>query len=153
MILENKQTRQFVIREILINQSISNQNKLRIALKKHGFKVTQATLSRDLKELGVSRFSTQEGAKYIPQQSESIKILRPLIGEEVVAIKNNEALIVVVTLPGCASVVGEYVDVQKNPDIIGTIAGDNTLMVIPSSVKKINSVMTFLKEKLIEGKE
>lgn len=152
MIHENKYARHFAIREILESSTIPSQDKLRKELQKQGFKVTQATLSRDLKELGVSRSPSNQGTKYVAQQPESVRSLAPLIGEEVVLIHGNENIIVVITLPGCASVVGEYIDVQKSPDIIGTIAGDNTLLVIPSSVKKISKVSKFLKEKLIEGK-
>jgi len=152
MIQENKQTRHFVIKQILQSRSIPNQNKLRLELKKEGIRVTQATLSRDLKELGVSRFSSSNGSKYVSQQSSAIQALRPLIRKEVVFIKPNENLIVMGTLPGCASVVGEFLDSQKNKDIIGTIAGDNTLLIIPSSVRKIKTVIKFLEEKLTEGR-
>jgi transcriptional regulator of arginine metabolism len=61
-------------------------------------------------------------------------------------------MIVVQTLPGCASIVGEFLDIQPHPDIIGTVAGDNTLLVIPASQKKTTHVLQFLKDKLIEGK-
>jgi len=152
MIQENKQSRHFVIKEILESKSIANQDKLRIELKKQGYKVTQATLSRDLKELSISRFSSKNGAKYVSQPKSAIQILRPLIGEEVLSINANECLIVITTLPGCASVVGEFIDSQQNKDIIGTIAGDNNLLVIPGSIKNIKSIINYLKIKLIEGK-
>ena len=61
-------------------------------------------------------------------------------------------MIVVRTLPGCANTVGEFLDTQNNPGIIGTLAGDNTLLVIPESQKKTKELLTFLKDKLIEGK-
>jgi transcriptional regulator of arginine metabolism len=69
-----------------------------------------------------------------------------------VAIRANENLIVVQTLPGCASIVGEFLDIQPHPEIIGTVAGDNMLLVVPSSQKKTQHVVQFLKHKLIEGK-
>jgi len=153
MIQENKQSRHFAIKQILESRSIPSQNKLRIELKKQGIKVTQATLSRDLKELGVSRSPSGNGSKYVSQQTPAIQALRPLIGEEIVFINANENLIVIGTLPGCANVVGEFIDSQKSKDIIGTIAGDNTLLIIPSSVKKMKSIIKFIKQKLIEGKE
>ncbi|MFI5145225.1 MAG: arginine repressor, partial [Ignavibacteria bacterium] len=119
--MENKNNRHFVIKEILNKDAIPNQEKLRIELKKRGFKVTQATLSRDLKELGVSRFTSSNGSKYVPQKNETVKALSGFIAGEIVSIKSNESAIVIATLPGCANVIGEYIDVQRNPEIIGTI--------------------------------
>jgi transcriptional regulator of arginine metabolism len=60
-------------------------------------------------------------------------------------------MIVIRTLPGCANVVGEFIDTLNSKDIIGTLAGDNTLLVIPVSQKKTAHVIKFLKEQLIEG--
>jgi transcriptional regulator of arginine metabolism len=147
-----KQARQYAIKEIINSKAISNQDELRLELKKRGFDVTQATLSRDLKELGVGRVATSDGAKYVLPKESEVQILRPVVGAEVVSITSNENMIVVKTLPGCANVVGEFIDVLKNPDIIGTIAGDNTLLVIPKSQAKTKQLEQLLKQKLIEGK-
>ncbi len=148
----NKHSRHFTIKEIINSKAVPNQDELRLELKRRGHDVTQATLSRDLKELGVGRISTSDGAKYVMPQESEVKILRPVVGAEVVSIQSNESMIVIKTLPGCANVVGEFLDVLKSPDIIGTIAGDNTLLVIPKSQSKTKQLETLLKEKLIEGK-
>ena len=147
-----KHARQFAIKEIIGTTAVASQGGLRLALRKKGFKVTQATLSRDMKELGVSWVSTENGGRYILQPSASeVQILRPLIGPQVLGINANESVIVVRTLPGSASVVAEFLDSHNHPDIIGTIAGDNMLLVIPQSRKKTNALIEFLHEKLIEG--
>ena len=148
-----KHARQFAVREIITEQSISSQDALRIELKKRGFDVTQATLSRDLNELGVSWVSADDGGRYVLQPIAEAKILRPIVGAEILSITSNESIVVVKTLPGCANAVGEFIDVQKHPDIVGTIAGDNTLLVVPASQRRTKQVMKFLREKLIEGKE
>ena len=153
MAQEQKQARYFAIKSILENKTIPSQEKLRLELKKKGFDVTQATLSRDLKKLGINRLSSIGGAKYASYQRSAIRVLKALISEEVNSINSNESIIVVGTLPGCANVVGEFIDSQNNRDIIGTLAGDNTLLVIPSSGKRINSIKKYLKQILIEGKE
>jgi transcriptional regulator of arginine metabolism len=153
MLYENKHSRQFAIKQILGNQPIPNQDKLRKELRKQGYIVTQATLSRDLKELNVSRSSSVKGTQYISRQTDVIQSLKTLIGEEVDSITSNENVIIVRTLPGCASVVGEFIDANKNKDIIGTIAGDNNLLVVPSSVKKTKQILKYLKEILIKGRE
>ncbi|MGA2624728.1 MAG: arginine repressor [Bacteroidota bacterium] len=147
-----KNARQFAIKEIISDKTVSNQDELRLELKKEGFTVTQATLSRDLRELGIGRAMSEEGMRYTIQSASEAQILRPLVGAEVISIHANESVIVVRTLPGCANTVGEFLDTQKNSDIIGTLAGDNTLLVIPQSQKKTKQLLTFLKDKLIEGK-
>ncbi len=146
-----KQARQFAIKEIISSGPVSSQDELRLELRKRGFKVTQATLSRDLKELGVGRVASGNGARYMLQLAAELQILRPLVGAEVLSISANESVIVVHTLPGCANAVGEFLDSLKNPDVIGTIAGDNTLLVLPASQRKTKQVTVFLKEKLSEG--
>jgi transcriptional regulator of arginine metabolism len=148
-----KQARLFAIKEIIATKQIGSQDGLRRELKKRGCNVTQATLSRDMKELGVSRMVSAGRGYYAMQAPVEVQALRPLVNAEVLSIDTNEAMIVVHTLPGCASTVGEFIDVQKHPDIIGTVAGDNTLLVIPGSQRKTNHVMQFLKNKLIEGRE
>lgn len=146
-----KTARLFAIKEILAIRTITSQEDLRRELGKRGFRVTQATLSRDMQELGVSRIAHNGGVKYtIPAASEAAS-LRPIVGAEVVGIDANEFLIVVHTLPGAAHTVGEYVDVQESDDILGTVAGDNTLLVIPASASKTRQVVTYLKHILIEG--
>ena len=148
-----KQARHFSIREIITSRPIANQDELRLELKRRKCQVTQATLSRDLTELGVSRSLSAEGPRYVLQSAMAeVQALKPVVGPQVVSIKANENLIVVQTLPGCANIVGEFLDIQPHPEIIGTVAGDNTLLVIPSSQKKTAHVVQFLKNKLIEGK-
>ncbi len=148
-----KQARHFAIKEIISGSVVSNQDELRHKLKGRGFSVTQATLSRDLKELGVARVSSGDVLKYVIQPAVSeTQILRPLVGAQIVSIRQNEAMIVIRTLPGSASVVAEYLDTLSNADIIGTLAGDNTLLVIPSSQAKTPRVVAFLKHSLIEGR-
>jgi transcriptional regulator of arginine metabolism len=146
-----KQERLFAIKEIISTRSISSQRDLRRELHRRGVEVTQATLSRDMKELGVSRAAGGEKPRYSFASASEVQILRPLVGAEVLSIDANESIIVVRTLPACANTVAEFLDMQRNADIIGTVAGDNTLLVIPRSHKRTQDVMTFLKHKLIEG--
>ena len=147
----SKQARHFAIKEIVSSYDIRNQEELRRELRKRGIDVTQATLSRDLRDLGVGRGIGGQGLKYMLQPEAEVKILRPLVGAEVLSIVANEHMIVVRTLPGCASSVGEYVDVQNHPEILGTLAGDNAVLVIPENQRNVEELVHFLKAKLIEG--
>jgi transcriptional regulator of arginine metabolism len=149
----SKQGRLFAIKEIINTTSIANQAELLRELRKRKFRVTQATLSRDLRELGISRTISGEKGRYTLQPAAEALALKPVVGAQVLSIVANEAMIVIRTLPGCASIVGEFIDIQQHPDILGTVAGDNTLLVIPASQKRVHAVTAHLKENLIEGHE
>jgi transcriptional regulator of arginine metabolism len=149
----DKQSRHYTIREIISARPIFSQDDLRRELRRRGCVVTQATLSRDMKDLGVVRVTTDEGSRYTLQPAAGTQALRPIVGAEVLGIAANENMIVVRTLPGCASTVGEYIDMQKHGAILGTVAGDNTLLVIPASQRQTKIVVEFLKNKLIRGTE
>jgi transcriptional regulator of arginine metabolism len=148
-----RQARHFAIKEILAAGPVASQDELRRRLAKRGCRVTQATLSRDLKVLGVAWIAGAGGGSYSLQPAGEVRALRPLVGAEVVGIQANEGVIVVHTLPGAANTVGEYIDVLRHPEIIGTVAGDNTVLVIPKSQKRTSQIEQYLKNKLIEGTE
>jgi transcriptional regulator of arginine metabolism len=149
----DKQSRHYTIREIISARPIASQDDLRRELRRRGCVVTQATLSRDMKDLGVVRVTTDIGSRYTLQPATGTRALRPIVGAEVLAIAANENMIVVRTLAGAASTVGEFIDMQKHEAILGTVAGDNTLLVIPASQRQTKNVVEFLKNKLIRGKE
>jgi transcriptional regulator of arginine metabolism len=146
-----KGARQFAIKEIISARPIGTQEELRREVGKRGFRVTQATLSRDMHELGVSRVAQGGMQRYVIPPAAGMTALKTLVNAEVVGIDANQSLIVVHTLPGCANTVGEFIDVRHHPDIIGTVAGDNTVLVVPSSSKKTIQVVQYLKNTLIEG--
>ncbi len=148
-----KQERQYTIKEIIATKSIASQNDLSRELRRKGVAVTQATLSRDLRELGVSRVAAVGRSRYALESPAEVQILRPLVGAEVLSIDANETMIVIRTLPACANTVGEFLDGLRSPEIIGTVAGDNTLLVIPRSVRRTQDVLKLLKRKLFEGRE
>lgn len=149
----DKQSRHYTIREIISARPIASQDDLRRELRRRGCVVTQATLSRDMKDLGVVRVTTDEGSRYTLQPAAGTQALRPIVGAEVLAIAANESMIVVRTLPGCANTVGEFIDMMKHEAILGTVAGDNTLLVIPVSHRQTKNVVEFLKNKLIRNRE
>ena len=142
-----KTARQVAIKEILTARPIGSQDELKRELDRRGYTVTQATLSRDLKELGVG-WVTRGGVGQYALSTEPAAALRPIVGAEVTGIAANESLIVLHTIPGAAHTVGEFVDVQQNRDVIGTVAGDNTLLVIPASAAKTTAVVAWLRQVL-----
>lgn len=148
----NKQSRQFAIKQIITHQVIGSQEELCNALLKANFDVTQATLSRDLKDLGIARVNTPEGVRYVLHMESEERRLTPFIGYEIENMDANENLIVIKTLPGRAQGVAEIIDSLHHPFILGTLAGDNTIFVTPASVGKINEVLNLLRELMTEKK-
>ena len=148
----NKQSRQFAIKQIITHQVIGSQEELCNALLKANFDVTQATLSRDLKDLGIARVNTPEGVRYVLHTESEERRLTPFIGYEIENVDANESLIVIKTLPGRAQGVAEIIDSLHHPLILGTLAGDNTIFVTPASVGKIGEVLNLLRELMTEKK-
>ena len=123
-----KHERQEEIRRLLRARRISTQQELAELLAAEGIEVTQATLSRDLAELGVLRVSRPEGAVYeleavnaqaTPQLAE--------LGETILSMRENDFLVVLRTRPGMASAVALAIDNARMPECIGTLAGDDTI--------------------------
>jgi transcriptional regulator of arginine metabolism len=129
------------IKEILNEKHIGSHESLVKILNEEGIPVTQATLSRDFVELGVIRVTTDDGPRYIMDTEESGKQIARLIRFEIVSIENNESLILIRTMAGRAQGVGQYIDRMNNPKILGTIAGDDTVLVVPVSVKHIKALL------------
>lgn len=146
----NKANRHFAIKEIIQSQPIPSQEELCVELKKRGFDITQATLSRDLKELGVVRIHSEGGLRYALSAESEERKMKSLVGFEVMSIDSNEAMIVIRTLPGRAPGVASFLDSLHNPHFLGTVAGDDTVLVLPSSIKKIHATLLDIKNALVE---
>ncbi len=148
-----KQRRHLAIKQIIANRTINTQSELASAMRKEGFKTTQATLSRDMKELGIAWVYTPSGAKYMLNPEQEEERLTTLIGMEVENIEANETVIVVKTLPGRAQGVAEIIDHLRLPSVLGTLAGDNTVFILPRSIKKIKATILALHDVLAKTKQ
>lgn len=145
-----KLKRQNRIKEILNDHYISNQEDLIKILKDESVNVTQATLSRDFAELGVARTVTEKGVRYVLDANESGKQIAKLIGFEILGIEYNETLIIIRTLAGRAQGVAHYIDRLNQEEILGTVGGDDTVLVIPNKNKNIPVVVDLIKRMMIE---
>ncbi len=125
------------ILEIIKNNEIETQDDLVLMLKNAGFKVTQATISRDIKELSLVKTQTKYGKyKYsvnISKQSKDIDVFIRIFKETVLSIDYSLSLIVVKTMQGSANAVAEAIDNLNFEGIMGSIAGDNTIFVATTS--------------------
>jgi transcriptional regulator of arginine metabolism len=146
--LEDINKRHSLIKSIITSKDVYNQTQFVKILKQNGIRVTQATLSRDLNELGVVRIPTPNGTVYRIGETGTQSNIKNRISEEVISIDYNEQLIVVRTFTGRAQGVAVFIDSQKIHDLLGTIAGDDTILIIPRSVKKIKTIVEKLKTTL-----
>jgi transcriptional regulator of arginine metabolism len=136
-----KPQRQHRIGKLLEEQTITNQAQLVELLGADGIRVNQATVSRDLEEMGAIkvRIPGGETAYAIPelpsQQVAPEDTLRRVLGEWVVEVERSGDLVVLRTPPGSAHVVASALDRSGAADVLGTVAGDDTLLVIATETK------------------
>jgi len=140
-----KLQRQMLVREIIVANHISSQEELSKLLRRRNVEVTQATLSRDLREMRITRMPEDNGFRYVlPEVAEGRKIRR-VVQEEIVRIQANESIIIIKTLPGRAPGVGIFIDHLDDPEILGTVAGNDTVLVIPASVRRTEEALEVLR--------
>ena len=135
--MKKKANRLDAIKMIISSKDIGSQEELMQALGKEGFQLTQATLSRDLKQLKVAKASNTNG-KYIYVLPNNIMYKRPneqsasemLMNSGFVSLQFSGNIAVIRTRPGYASSMAFDIDNRENPAILGTIAGDDTIMMV-----------------------
>ena len=130
-----KSKRQAKILEIISNKNIETQEQLLSELQKEGFRGTQATISRDIKELRIVKELTSLGTyRYATSTSEVSgsfsSRLNTIFRECVVSFDYAQNIIVVRTLPGLASAAGSAIDAMNLSTVVGSLAGDDTVIVI-----------------------
>ena len=143
-----KTERQSQILDLIAEQDIETQNQLMDALAARGIKSTQATLSRDIKELRlVKELSPRGGYRYSPplreESSDHISRLRKIFLECVVRIDSAQNLVIIHTLPGLANAATSAMDNMEIPSLVGTIAGDDTVFM---AMKSAADAETFCRE-------
>ena len=130
-----KSQRQAKILEIISNRNVETQEQLLAALQAEGFRATQATISRDIKELRIVKELTNLGTyRYTTSVSEVTGSfsarLNTIFRECVIGFDYAQNIIVIRTLPGLASAAGSAIDAMNLSIVVGTLAGDDTVMVV-----------------------
>lgn len=129
-----KQDRQNAIREIVGSRAVASQEELRQLLVERGWEVTQSTLSRDMRDLRIARVPTAAGTRYTTADTashdEERATLASIFPQFFARLDSVREFLVVRTKIAGAQPIAEAIDAEDNPDILGTIAGENTILII-----------------------
>jgi transcriptional regulator of arginine metabolism len=144
-----KQLRHDAIRDIVHTRRVSSQEQLRELLEERGFDVTQATLSRDVRELRLIKMHDPEGGHYTlpPESWDHSPALGRLLPALFVGAEGTGNLLVVKTMVGGAQAVAEAIDSEEWPEVLGTLAGDNTVLLILRDPAQLATVQHRLEER------
>jgi transcriptional regulator of arginine metabolism len=146
-----KTARQEVILKIIASEDIETQNQLMLALREHGVSSTQATLSRDIKEMRLVKELAPSGRyRYAASSREESaghdERLRKIFHESVVSCETAQNLIVIKTLPGLAMAASSALDSMNISGLVGTVAGDDTAFLAMSDAKAAEALCAEIKE-------
>lgn len=130
-----KTQRQQKILEIIEKYDVATQEELISILGKEGFLATQTTISRDIRQLKLVKSMSADGVyKYTAPKSRRIEgtpsAMNSAISDAVISVENAQNLVVVKTTPGMANAVAVCIDSLDHPHVVGTIAGDDTLLLV-----------------------
>jgi transcriptional regulator of arginine metabolism len=145
-----KAQRQSALLDVVEHEAVRSQEQLRQRLASRGFDVTQATLSRDIKELGLLKRSS-DGA-YQPagadstSQASALDTLARALSEYLVNIEPVQQLVVLKTGAGQAQLLGLAIDRSRLPEVAGTLAGDDTILIIARDAKSAQAVVKQLRD-------
>lgn len=140
-----KRNRQEAILRVISQYEVETQQELAQRLKEEGFEVTQATVSRDIRDMKLSKMPTGEGhQKYVRFHNDEKHLSGKYVNvlkEGFVSIDMAQNILVVKTMSGMAMAVAAAIDAMKYPEIVGTIAGDDTIMMAVRTVEDTKSLM------------
>ena len=144
-----KRERQQLIETIITQKRLSTQSDLVAALKRYGCPVTQATVSRDMRELGVQKGTDRGGrVRYmIPPprvRRDPEEVLARALGGSGATARAAQNLVVVKSEPGTAPTVGRAIDDLEHEDIVGTVAGDDTVLLVHPDAASARRMVKYL---------
>jgi transcriptional regulator of arginine metabolism len=144
----SKRERQGAILEIIRNNRVTSQMELRNLLRGEGIEVTQATLSRDLKELRLVKIPGAGGKGHyiLPEEWEHTPPLETLLPTLFLSAEGVGNLLVIRTMTGGAQAVATGIDWEEWPEVLGTIAGDDTILLI----LREESHLEFVRNRILE---
>ncbi len=153
--MTKKQVRQAAILELVTSHEVGSQENLRQLLVERGVDVTQATLSRDVRDLGLARVSAEDGVRYVVADSlaseEDKPLLRNLLPQLFSRVDGVGELVVLHTVRSGAQPIAEAIDQEEFEEVLGTIAGDDTILIVTRSAAARERLIQQLKAMVGEG--
>lgn len=147
-----KSKRHTKILEIINSKEIETQEELAEELKREGFDVTQATVSRDIKNLKLIKVQSTSGkSKYVVSNLEEKNIidrLSNILANTVLSVENVDKMVVIKTITGSAPITAEAIDNLESADIAGTVAGDNTIFILVRSIKSAEELVMKIRKRM-----
>ncbi len=149
-----KSRRLAAIRHLVEQEPVHSQEELRQRLATLGFRVTQATLSRDIKEIGLLKRAADGAYQAAGEERGSAAVavaLSRALGEFLLSVDAAQQLVVVKTGPGQAQLLALAIDRARLTDVVGTIAGDDTILVVCRDGRRAQSTRHTLEQLASEG--
>ena len=151
----NRNERHAAILRLVREQPLSTQSELADALRAEGHEVVQTTVSRDIAELGLVKVRVSSG-KLVYKQSgtadlDRLRELEAAFRRWALSIEASDALVVVFTPRGFSAPLAEAIDESKHPSVLATVAGDNTIIVVPAAGVSAPALRDELGRHLLEG--
>ena len=146
-----RNSRHFKILEIIAARPIETQEELANELNASGFKVTQATVSRDIKELGLIKINDRGKQRYVKGAGKDKHFssnIANIYRNAVLSITSAQNLVIIKTVPGGASTVGMNIDRLEINDVLGCVAGDDTVLVVAPDNDTASEIADKLRELL-----
>ncbi len=142
----SKLSRQKLIEDIVATKTVANQDELRLLLTRRGHAVTQATLSRDIHELGLVK--TPDGYSFLPDDRAKTHLVsvERLVREFVLDAKAAQNLVVVRTSAGSAQGVAAALDAESWPEVLGTVGGDDTILIVSPDTRHATLLVRRIRE-------
>ncbi len=151
----HRRERHGAILRLIREREISTQAELADALRAAGYEAVQTTVSRDIADLGLVKVRAASGRLvYAPAGSADLDRLRELeaaFRRWALAIDANDTLVVVFTPRGFSAALAEAIDEARHPHVLATVAGDNTILVVPAAGVKATALREELSRHLLEG--
>jgi transcriptional regulator of arginine metabolism len=150
-----KAKRQQAILSLVARERLSSQEEIRARLARMGLEATQSTISRDIEELGLARVHDREGVRYVvPGRGPGAgppRLLRHLLQEFALSFTPSGNLLVIRTPPGAANALAEGIDRAELPSVAGTVAGDDTILIVAAEGVGGRGVERALRDLMEEG--
>jgi transcriptional regulator of arginine metabolism len=148
-----KARRQSTILDVIQREAVRSQEQLRQRMRVAGFDVTQATLSRDIRELGLVKGGPDGAyrppghvAPAAPNGQAARSVLQRALGEYLTRVDRVQQMVLLRTGPGQAQLLGVALDSARLPEVVGTIAGDDTILVIAPDVRRARALVKRFEE-------